>query len=260
MLRYDVSAFNTSTASANKIHDDAVARQLGFRGGLVPGVDVYAYLAHLPVQRWGREWLCAGTLRARFAKPVYDGDTVSITMTDDGTLELRDPGGEQCATGGATLDAPAPVAVAVEGAGLLPAPIRAATADLLAPGTVLASLELGFHADLAPAYLADVRETLPIFTEERLAHPGWLLRQANYVLTANVSLGPWIHVESWVRNHRVVADGARLEVRAVVRDEWERKGHRFVLLDVSIHADGEAACSIEHTAIWQTRAADAIQE
>ena len=32
-------AFNTATASANKIHDDAVARHLGFQGGLVPGVD-----------------------------------------------------------------------------------------------------------------------------------------------------------------------------------------------------------------------------
>jgi hypothetical protein len=41
---YSVVAFNTATASTNKIHDDQVAQQLGFRGGLVPGVDVYAYL------------------------------------------------------------------------------------------------------------------------------------------------------------------------------------------------------------------------
>jgi hypothetical protein len=39
-LSYTVNAFNTATESANKIHDDAVARNLGFRGGLVPGVDV----------------------------------------------------------------------------------------------------------------------------------------------------------------------------------------------------------------------------
>ena len=54
---YRVEAFNASKESENKIHDDAVARRFGFRGGLVPGVDVYAYMTHLPVQRWGRAWL-----------------------------------------------------------------------------------------------------------------------------------------------------------------------------------------------------------
>ncbi len=32
-----LTAFNTATASTNKIHDDDVAQQYGFRGGLVPG-------------------------------------------------------------------------------------------------------------------------------------------------------------------------------------------------------------------------------
>ena len=35
---YRVKARNTSADSENKIHDDAVARQYGFRGALVPGV------------------------------------------------------------------------------------------------------------------------------------------------------------------------------------------------------------------------------
>jgi len=39
---YPVEAFNASKESENKIHDDAVAQRFGFRGGLVPGVDVYA--------------------------------------------------------------------------------------------------------------------------------------------------------------------------------------------------------------------------
>jgi acyl dehydratase len=253
MLRYDVEAFNTSTASANKIHDDEIARQFGFRGGLVPGVDVYAYLTHLPVERWGVEWLQAGSLRARFVEPVYDGETVAVSMRDDGGLEVRDPRNSLCATGCATLGATDPVVV--EHGGARPRPVPPATPELLAPGTVLAPLELGFHADLAPAYLADVRETARCYRDLSVAHPGWLLRQANYVLTANVALGPWIHVESWVRNHRTVGDGERLEVRAAIRDEWERKGHRFVTLDVSILASGEPAGSVEHTAIWRTRPA-----
>ncbi len=64
---YRVSAYNTSKQSENKIHDDAVARRYGFSGGLVPGVDVMAYMIHLPVAKWGprlpRARLHRGALR-----------------------------------------------------------------------------------------------------------------------------------------------------------------------------------------------------
>jgi hypothetical protein len=53
LATYCVEAVNTAKVSENKIHDDEVARRFGFGGGLVPGVDVYAYMAHLPVVRWG---------------------------------------------------------------------------------------------------------------------------------------------------------------------------------------------------------------
>ena len=58
-----VSAYNTSKHSENKIHDDTVARKYGFAGGLVPGVDVMAYMLHMPVARWGRDFLERGLIR-----------------------------------------------------------------------------------------------------------------------------------------------------------------------------------------------------
>src|SRR3970282_1359533 len=60
---YTVRANNTSTASENKIHDDSVARLYGFSGGLVPGVDVYAYMTHPVVHALGRDWLQTTQLR-----------------------------------------------------------------------------------------------------------------------------------------------------------------------------------------------------
>src|SRR5437660_10140599 len=102
---YRVEAFNTATASENKIHDDAVARRFGFGGGLVPGVDVYAYMAHQPVAHWGRAWLERGAAECRFQKPVYDGDIATVTATE--TAEGLDPRvdrhGEICATRRASL-------------------------------------------------------------------------------------------------------------------------------------------------------------
>jgi hypothetical protein len=53
---YRVKARNTSTNSENKIHDDATARRYGFRGALVPGVTVYAYLTEPVVAAFGPAW------------------------------------------------------------------------------------------------------------------------------------------------------------------------------------------------------------
>src|SRR5882757_5922333 len=84
---YRVQAYNTSKQSENKIHDDTVARRFGFSGGLVPGVDVMAYMIHLPVAKWGRAFLERGLIEARFVKPVYDGELADVTgRENDGAL------------------------------------------------------------------------------------------------------------------------------------------------------------------------------
>src|ERR1700743_509610 len=107
---YRVSAFNTSKLSENKIHDDTVARKFGFSGGLVPGVDVLAYMIHMPVAKWGRAFLERGVIEARFVKPVYDGEFADVTASEsDGVLSIDvESKGEHCATGTASLPASVP--------------------------------------------------------------------------------------------------------------------------------------------------------
>jgi acyl-coenzyme A thioesterase PaaI-like protein len=256
---YRVIARNTATESANKIHDDEVARQLGFRGGLVPGVDVYAYLAHPPAEAWGLGWLQRGTMRARFHQPIYDGGRVEVVPIGPTALELRDDGGATCAT--------AEVAVAVAEDQREPPRVDdwprvdqrdhppPASTETLAPGTPFGLAPHAFHADLAGAYLDDVRETLPLYIDEGVAHPGWILRDANYVLSTNVRLGPWIHVESVVHHHGLVRDGDVVSARAVVTNQWERNGHRFVELDVIHLAGTRPVARTRHTAIYRPRGA-----
>lgn len=256
MEPHRVVAFNTATASANKIHDDEVATRLGFRGGLVPGVDVYAYLCHPPAARWGLDWLRHGTMRARFHAPVYDGHEVEVTSPDGTRLELRD-GDELCADGAAELgDEPIPAPDPSEWPDVEQAddPPPAAP-EVLVPGTAFGLAPHGFHAEPHAQYLADVRETLPLYHEDGIAHPGWILRDANYVLSTNVRLGPWIHVESEVQHHGVVEDGQVVGCRALVTHEWEHKGHRFVRLDVLHTADGRPVARTDHTAIYRPRGA-----
>jgi DinB superfamily len=267
-LPYRVTAFNTATASLNKIHDDAVAREYGFGGGLVPGVDVYAYLTHPPAAAWGLDWLARGTMRARFLTPVYDGEVIEVVagtpVADPGGravmgLELRNLEGAVCAVGEAALPdgPPAPPEVAWPEAAApseeRPADRPPASPASLATGTALTMPGHRFVADRAGEYLADVREGLPLYAEAGVAHPGWLLRDANYVLSSNVVLGPWIHVESLVQHHAVVRDGEVVDARAAVTREWEHKGHRFVALDVGLFADDRLAARVAHTAIYAPR-------
>ncbi len=249
-----LTAYNTATASTNKIHDDDVARQYGFRGGLVPGVDVYAYLTHLPVREWGRTWLEDGRISARFVTPVYDGHEVTASGTWDGDdldLVVTD-GATTCATGRAGRPAPA-VTAAAPPVAALPTDPPPASPDALPPGTVLGSISDRFDAAAHATYLADVRETLPLYAAEGIAHPGWVLRFANAILSRNVVLGPWIHVSSDVALLGVVHDGEEVTARAVVLDEFERKGHRFVTMDVAIDADGRPVHRVTHTAIHTPR-------
>jgi len=254
-----LTARNHATQSENKIHDDGVAAAYGFRGGLVPGADVYAYMAHLPAREWGLDWLAHGGLSARFASPVYDGDEITVDGANsaDGVVALsaRNGAGDVCATGTAVRHRSDP-AIPDPGdwhrgdAASRGAP---ASAESLAPGTALVPIELGFHVGQAQEYLDEIDETLPLFTEDGVAHPGWLVRLANFVLAAHVRLGPWIHVASDAAFFDVIRDGATLELLAEVTDEFERKGHRFVVLDVLVTADGRPAQRITHTAIHTPR-------
>jgi hypothetical protein len=62
-------------------------------------------------------------------------------------------------------------------------------------------------------------------------------------------------VGSSVVHHGVVHDGALVSCRGSVAAEYERKGHRFVDLDLLVTADGAPVASIAHTAIYLPRQA-----
>ena len=228
-LVHRVRAVNESR-SANLVHDDEFARRLGFRGGLVPGAAVYGYLAVLPERRWGGVWRAGGTMSARFLKPFYDGEEVTVTATEDGDaldLEARNPDGELCAAGRATASA----AEAPPEADRYPAP---PLAERRPPVDVAEGDALGA-----------LRTTLRL-------EPPWPARLGNEVLVASVALPPWIHVETRTRHLAEVRDGEPVEVRALVAGAWERRGHHFVDLDVLVLGEsGRPAAQLRHIAIVQ---------
>jgi acyl dehydratase len=254
---YRVSAYNTALQSENKIHDDAVARRFGFSGGLVPGVDVMAYMMHLPVAKWGRAFLERGLIEARFIKPVYDGEMADVTDDDEnGVLAIAvESRGQLCATGSASLPATAPLVSISDFSETAPVaerrPVDAMSYQL---GKWLGTLPRSWAGDAATEYLADVRETDPIFAKEGFSHPGLFQRVMNKVLVDNAILGPWIHVGSRMQLLTAARSGDELIARAKVTGNYEKKGHRFVELDALVVANSRTPVAhCQHIAIYQPR-------
>lgn len=254
---YRVQAYNTAKLSENKMHDDTVAKRFGFSGGLVPGVDVMAYMMHLPVANWGRAFLERGLIEARFVKPVYDGETADVTARKrDSVLSIEVISrGQLCATGSASLPASAP-SVSIsdfrETAAVAERkPVNAASYEI---GKWLGTVPRAWAGDAANEYLTDVRERDPIYAREGLGHPGLLQRVMNKVLVDNAILGPWIHVGSRMQLLTLARSGDELTARAKVTGNYEKKGHRFVELDALVVANGRTPLAhCQHIAIYQPR-------
>lgn len=254
---YRVSAYNTSRQSENKIYDDTVARRFGFSGGLVPGVDVMAYMMHLPVRNWGRAFLERGLIEARFVKPVYDGEIAEVTAQEnDGVLAIEVTSrGELCATGSASLPDTVPSFSLADYTGVAAVPERKPVSpSSYEVGKWLGTIPRNWAGKLATDYLADIRETNAIYAQERLSHPGLLQRMMNRVLVENAILGPWIHVGSRMRLLSAGKTGDEITARAKVTGNYEKKGHRFVELDALVVANGKTPLAhCQHTAIYQPR-------
>jgi acyl dehydratase len=254
---YSVLAYNTSKQSENKIHDDTVARRFGFSGGLVPGVDVMAYMMHLPIAKWGRAFLERGLIEARFVKPVYDGETADLTGTESGgmlSIEVQSRG-QLCATGSASLPGYVP-AISIADFSEVAAvaerqPVGSASYEV---GKWLGTVPRDWAGDAAKEYLADIRETDPIYAREGLGHPGLLQRVMNKALVDNAILGPWIHVGSRMQLLSAAKTGDQITARAKVIGNYDKKGHRFVELDALVVANGKTPLAhCHHIAIYQPR-------
>lgn len=264
---YRVRARNTSADSDNKIHDDSIAASYGFRGGLVPGVTVYAYMTAPVVERFGLDWLERGSMQVKFHQPFYDGDEVLVRAEEDISSEpikiaitAERENGVVCATALATAndrsawlgeprlkDYPQTSLPSLE-----ERPI--ASRESIVPGTQLGTLKEIIKApDLS--LLESLNERLPIyFSPSAVAHPYTFLALANQILMANYKLGPWIHTASDLINWAVVQDGDEISVRGHIADRFERKGHEFVVLDLVFTANGERIIQqVRHTAIYRPR-------
>jgi len=265
---FHVSAPMPAEPRENKIHEDDVARQYGFKGGLVPGVTVYGWLTHPVVEALGSEWLERGSFRTRFAKPIYFDEPavirarVAARTADSVTIETaaHNASGEVCGAAQMSLArASRPTAPDAGGYATAPMPSERPQVSraLLEAVRVLGTPELHLTPESASAYLARFSEPLALYRQTQPpAHPGAYLDLANRALSGNVRVSPWIHVESQGTHWSAARVGEHLAMRGRVQGLFEKKGHQFVELDLLLVAQGSRpVASIGHTAIYQLRRA-----
>ncbi len=260
-------AFNQATESENRIHADDVAKQYGFRGGLVPGVTVHAYLVHPALVAWGAEWLARGRATVALKKPLYDGSAFRVEVRDADAHAYRatlvDAEGTECAT--ADVELPR--------AGLAPAgapPLRGDRAvpprDACPPATLetmqrlqregMGALRMQWRCEGNLDRYTRETASMPALVQpegQGYANPAYVLGLANWVLARNVVLGPWIHVESTLQHHAALARDAWVTVEASIVELFEARGNRFVDLAVSAHGDAGPIMHARHRAIYELR-------
>jgi len=257
-------AYNAATESENRIHADDVAQRFGFRGGLVPGVTVFAYLVQPAIEAWGLDWLCGGAASVACKKPLYDGARfdVSVANEGEGAYEGRviDDAGVQCADGRVWLPRELPAAPRRLGDAPVCAldartPVsRAALEALRAKG--MGALHLSWRGDGEMGHTSrDLADMPALVRPDRagFANPAFVLGLANWVLARNVRLDAWIHAQSTLQNFSALRLGDEVTVEARISDLFERGGHEFVDLAVAAFSADRAVMSATHRAIYKLR-------
>lgn len=268
---YVVQAYNTAKFGVqvhrpgldvlfeNRLHDDDVAQMFGFDAGLVPGVDLYAYVAHAPVEHWGRTFLERGTMSCKFLKPVHDGELVSVTAVEtSGGLDLTGRvRGEICAVGRASLSEACSSLPSWEAlTAVAPRPYKLpAGEDSLRVGDWLGCHTFETPPDWAADFLRDMREADKLYASEKIIHPGQIVRMLNWAVIDNALLMPWLYVGSTVHHLDLAAVGMPLSVRALITGNHERKGHRLLELEGVVLSGGRPVACGTHTVIYQPRQA-----
>ncbi len=258
---YRIKASTSSLTPSNRIHDDEYARRCGYRGALVPGASIYAYIARSLAELLGREWLERGSAEVRFTLPAYEGEEIRISgeirsMTAEGILcidcRAMNPGGEICATGTATL--PRDSIACPPELENYPAgkhrPRRTISLQSLKVGELLNPVRSEFTRQTHWAYCQKIiRDHHPLF--QNLIHPGWLLSQTGNILAENYDLAAWLHIGSTVRHYGAQSDECIVETRGRVSDKFELKGNHYLVLDLALFAGERCLQTILHTVIFR---------
>ncbi len=248
-------------------HDPDTARQLGYRGALIPGAFLYGYMSRLAVEAWGMQWIERGSIEARFRKPVYDGEALllrcaPLRLEDDVqtvAMSVLDSGGQEVASGGIGLPEQAFEMPDLAAYPILP---RGSDVEPVGPGELVEGFRLltrneEVTAEAHAQSLADFGETYAGYREQGIVHAGLLLRTC--IGDANSSRRyptPVILVAAAAQHLGVAHVRDRLAMSGKVTRSYERKGHHYFDSDELLIANRQRPIGyFRRTSIYAARLA-----
>ena len=97
----------TLYSGPGNIHSDVeVARRTGLDAPIAQGMQTLAFASELMTKVHAPQWLERGEISVKFTKPVFSGDTVTVTGAEDGdayTVEAHNQNSELLMVGQARL-------------------------------------------------------------------------------------------------------------------------------------------------------------
>lgn len=289
-----VTARNTAAHEAGSIHDDAYAARMGYRGGLVPGVTLLAYLTPSLVDAFGAAWPQRGRLHARFLRPAYDGETLvvraSVTRREgnDAVLacQIARPDEPPCVEAQtACLLGEAPLPEARPWRRSIPVAARSSAADgelppltpeTLVVGQELAPLTYRLSLEEAQRWAAEAGDDSPWYRESSppstspcpegsrgvgtgfgrpIVHPAWFARDPIALLRHNFACKATLHAATDLAYQGIGWPEREYTVYGVIADVYERKGHSYTVVDcLTVDQDGREIVRQRHTSLIRLRA------
>jgi acyl dehydratase len=256
MSAYQCVAINHSQAHENRIHSDDVARAYGFTGALVPGVAVFGHMTHPLTNQLGLDWLGHSNVALRLLKPAYNGDRLSIPLTQTGEFSYR----VECYNAAGVLLAQVTVELPrvlppidprsrIPGAAIKPTRVEIAW-NVIDVDVPFAAQAWTPTTEENTRYTNELSDDLPLY-RTGVVHPHLIQHWCNQMLVRRFILPAWIHVGTEMTFRRVLKVGDAIDVRAIPIEKWERKGHEFIKLYLAFLVDGAPAVEAYHTAIYK---------
>ena len=265
MNSWQATALNTAPDSDNQIHSDDLARQYGFKGGLVPGVTVSAYLLHPVIDSQGMNWLEKGYANCKITSPLYDGENFEVLSETqrEGHINtfIKNQDGKIIANAESKILENISSKPKYRGDLLIQEDFKAPVASfdewnkLKKEGCK--AFKFHWSGDNPLIYLSDEKK-LPLIlqpSESGYANLSFLLGCANWILAGNAFMNPWVHLQTKSQNYRAVSLGTTLIAEMSVIDFYEKKGHEFIEVEVNLFEEKSKQCcmSINQLAIFKLR-------
>ena len=264
-MNWQATALNTAPDSENQIHSDELAKEYGFKGGLVPGVTVSAYLLHPVIELLGKSWLERGYANCKITAPLYDGETFEVSSEDfkEGQINtfLKNQEGKIIANAESKLlkdSIPKPI---YRGDPIVQenykAPVASFTVWEKLKKEGCKAFKFYWGGDKTLIYLSNEKKLPKLLQPNEVGYANlcFLLGCSNWILAGNAFMNPWVHLQTKSQNYRPVPMDTTLISEMSVKDFYEKKGHEFIEVDVNLFENKSLQCcmSINLLAIFKLR-------